>query len=338
MRTADAMIAARFSPFILAALLLGPSVHAEPSATDKRNASTLVLEGRRLLTAGDARAALVKFQSAHDILRAPTTGLDVAAAFEALGQLVEARGMVYEVSQLPAEPNEPFAFKQARADAAAAVEALDSRIPSLVLRIEGAPKEAVTATVDGEKVPVGAMTTLLARNPGKREVVIMAPGYRTARATVELVEGELKPVEVPIVLEREVMPVKAPPPQKKEEPMPTESNGLIYAGIAVSGVLAAVAVGTGIGSALVKQKGKDDWEAAGCPAMPTRTCYSNFNEQERLRVLLGNAAVWEAIGAVAVGGGTLAYALLTRTPETKSPRQAVWVSPTVGGVVVQGTF
>jgi hypothetical protein len=334
----DAMIAARFSPFIIAALLLSSSVHAEPTAADKRNASTLVLEGRRLLNAGDAGAALAKFQAAHDLLRAPTTALDVATAYEALGQLVEARAMVYEITQLPAEPNEPFAFKQARDSAAAAIEALDSRIPALVLQIEGAPKEAVIATVDGEKVPAGSLTTLLARNPGKREVVATAPGYQTARATVELVEGESKPVEVKLVLEREAVPVKAPPPKPKDEPAPTRKKGGIYVGIAVSGAFAAAAVGTGIGAALADKKSKDDWNKANCSAMPTIACYSNFNEQENKRFVLGNTAFWMAIGAVAVGGGTLGYALLSDTPRDKSPKKAVSVSPTLGGVVVQGTF
>jgi hypothetical protein len=327
------MNAARFSPFLLAALLLGSSAHAQPSEADKRKASTLTLEGQRLLKGGDPYdiyAALAKFQAAHEILRAPTTALDVATAYEALGQLVEARATVFEVSRLPIQPNEPFAYKQARATAASAVEALDSRIPSLVLRIEGAPKEAITATIDNETVPRESLTAPYPRNPGQREIVVTAPGYKTARATVELEEGESKPVEVPIVLARL--------PQQKEEPTPTRSNALFYTGIAVSGALAMGALGTGIAAAYVEQKGKDDWEAANCAAILTPTCISDFNERARTRALLTHAAVWEAIGAVAVGGGTLAYVLLTKTPADNSPKQAIWVTPTVGGVVVQGTF
>jgi len=338
------MNAARFSPFLLAALLLGSSAHAQPSDADKRNASALTLEGQRLLKGGDASAALAKFQAAHDILHAPTTGLDVAMAYEALGQLVEARAMVYEVSRLPILPKEPFSFTQARSNVAAIIEALDSRIPSVVLRIEGAPKETVTVTVDGQKIPPESVTAPFSCNPGKREVVVTAPGYRAARATVELVEGVIKPVEVPIALEREVIPVKAPPPPpppppRKEESAPARSNVLFYTGIAVSGALAAVAVGTGIGAAVAEQKSEDDWSQANCNTRPTpSSCYTNFNEQERQRFLLGNTAVWTAIGAAVIGGGTLTYALLTRAPTDEQPQEALWVSPTVGGVVIRGTF
>jgi hypothetical protein len=323
----QAMNAARISPFILAALLLGSSAHADPSADDKRNANTLVLEGNRLLKAGDAYAALAKFQAAHEILRTPTTGINVATAYEALGQLVEARAMVFEVSHLPTQPNEPFSFLQARASAKAAIEALDSRIPSLALRIQGAPKETVTATVDGNKVPSNLLAEPFSRNPGKHEIVVTAPGYRTARTTVELVEGMTKPVEVPLVLERD-----------EDASTPTRNNVFVYAGITVSGTLAAVALGTGIGAALTEEKANADWEAANCTRTDKDRCYMKFDEQEAKRVVLGSTAVWTAVGAVAVGGGTLAYILLTKAPENKPAKQTVRVSPTLGGIVVWGAF
>jgi hypothetical protein len=347
MHKADAMSAARFAPFLLAALLLGSSAHAEPSAADKRNANTLVLEGHRFLDAGDARAALDKFQAAYAITRNPATGLEVATAFEAMGKLVEARAMVDKVIQLPKQPNEPASFQQARVTAASAVDALSSRIPSLVLRIAGAPKETVTATVDGEKIPANSLTEPFQLNPGKREIVVSAPGYRTAVATVELVEGVVKPVEVPLVLERKVVVVKdrspqqaaeARSPQHKDEPTLIKNDVILYTGIAVSGALASVGVGTAIGAAMAEQKSEDDWYAADCTNKPTVACYANFNEQENKRFLLGNTAVWTFIGATAVGAGTVVYALMAKKPEKTLQTQAVYVEPTVGGIMVRGTF
>jgi hypothetical protein len=329
----QAMNAARFSPFLLAAVLLGSSVHAEPSADDKRNANALVLEGRRFLSAGDARNALAQFQAAYAITRAPTTGLDVATAFEALGQLVEARAMVYEVSHLPVQANEPFAYLQARSTAASAVEALDSRIPSLVLRIEGAPKETITVTVDGEKVPAESLTAPYPRNPGKREVVVTAPGYKTARATVDLVEGESKPVEVPIVLEREAVPVKPRPPQPKNEPTPTRSNGLLYAGSAVAGGLAVVALGTFIGAEALYGPAEDRL-AGKCES----DCKAEFESLTSTQQVLGYTSLVTIIGAGVVGGATLAYWWSGKKSDDgeKGPRGAFVVMPGGGGVFVSG--
>lgn len=316
------------SPLLLAAaLLLVSSVHAEPSADDRRNANALVLEGRRLFKSGDYIGALSKFQGAHEILRDPTTGLNVAMALEALNLLVEARAMVDDVSHLPAQPNEPFALKQARAEAAAAIEALESRIPALVLRIEGAPKDTVTATVDGKKIPANSLTTPLSCNPGPRRIVVSAQGFRTAQTTIELTEGIQEPVEVPILLER-----------AEDAPTPPRNKVLAYAGIAVSGTLAGVALGTGIAAARAEEKGNDDWQADNCTEIPLQRCYRRFDEQESKRVQLGSTALWTAVGAAVVGGGTLAYVLLTRTSEYQPSKQAVMVSPTLGGVVVWGVF
>jgi hypothetical protein len=331
----QAMNAARFSPFLFAAILLGSSAHARPSADDKRNANALVLEGQRLLSAGDGPAALAKFQAAYAVMRAPTTGLNVAMAFEAMGKLVEARAMVNTIIRLPQKPDEPASFRQARATAAAAVEALNSRIPSLVLRIEGAPNKFLIAMVDGEKIPPESLTEPLPLNPGKREIVVTASGYQTARATVELVEGVQEPVEVPLVLARDP---NAPSSEQEDGAAPARNNVLFYTGIALSGALAAVGVGTAIGAALAAQKRYDEWDQARCTAKPTPSCYSNFDQQENKRFLLGNTAAWTFIGAAAAGGGTLAYVLLTKTPADTASKQAFWISPTVGGVVVQGRF
>jgi hypothetical protein len=329
------MNAARFSPFILAALLLGSSVHAEPSVDDKRNANTLTLEGRRLLSAGDARAALAKFQGAHELLRAPTTGLDVATALEALGQLVEAREMVYEVSRLPIQPNEPFAFAQARSNLAAVIDALDSRIPSLVLRIEGAPNDIVVATVDDKKIPAERLTVPLSFNPGTREVVVTAPGYQTARATVKLVEGVTKPVEVPITLEREVVAVKIPLPPPKVEPAPTRNIGLIYAGIGASGALAAVAAGTAIGVGALYGPAEDRL-AGECE----RDCKTEFVRLTSTQQALAYTSIFTLIGAGVVGGATLVYWATGKNSNNTEAglRGSFVVMPGSGGVFVTGRW
>lgn len=325
------------TPLLLvsAVLLLGSSVQADPSADYNRNANTLTSEGRSHLKAGDAPAALIKFQAAYAIMRAPTTGLEVATAFEAMGKLVEARAMVYRVSQLPAQPNEPFADKQARATAVSALEALNSRIPSLVLRIEGAPKEVVTATVDGEKVSAESLTAPLPLNPGKHEVVVTAPGYRTARATVELVDGESKPVEVPIGLEREVAPVKPSPPRQQDKPAPTSDNGIVYAGIGVSGALAAVGVGTAIGAWALYGPAEDKL-AGKCES----NCKAEFESLTSTQQALAYTSMLTFVGAGLVGSATLAYWALGKKSDQaeKGPRGAFVVMPGGGGVFVSGRW
>jgi tetratricopeptide (TPR) repeat protein len=316
------------SPFVLAALLLSSSAHADPSAADQRNANTLVLEGRRLLNAGDAPAALTKFQAAYALMRAPTTGLEVATAFEAMGKLVEARAMVDKVIHLAKQPNEPPTYQQARATAASAIDALSSRIPALVLRIEGAPKEAITATVDGDKISAESLTAPLPLNPGKREVIVTAPGYRTARATVELVEGVSKPVEVPLVLERAAAAVK-------DGETSTRSNELIYAGIAVSGALAVVGLGTAIGAGALYGPAQEKLDGK-CEL----DCKEEFESLTSTQQKLAYTSLFTFIGAGLVGGATVAYWMTGKksTHVEKSLQSSFVVMPGGGGVFLSGRW
>ena len=80
-------LAASVALGLTVALGLG-TAHAEPSAADRQTARTLLIKGRNKLKAGDAEGALADFRAAHAIMHVPPTGLDLARAQVALGQLV----------------------------------------------------------------------------------------------------------------------------------------------------------------------------------------------------------------------------------------------------------
>ena len=65
---------------------------AEPSAANRQDARTLLIEGRKKRDAGNVTGAREDFQAAHALMRAPTTGLNLARADEALGRLIEPPG------------------------------------------------------------------------------------------------------------------------------------------------------------------------------------------------------------------------------------------------------
>jgi hypothetical protein len=80
----------------------GAALAAEPTAADRETARTLLIDGREKLSAGDAKGALQSFQAAHAIMGVPTTGLDLARAQAALGDLVGARATALGVASPPA--------------------------------------------------------------------------------------------------------------------------------------------------------------------------------------------------------------------------------------------
>lgn len=163
---------------------------AEPSAADKETARHLMKLGEEKLAAKDFKAALSSFESAHLIMKVPSTGLAVAKALAGLGQLVEARALALEIARSSAVAGEPAAFEQARGDAGAFAKELEARVASLEVQIEGAPEGAkLEVSVDGHLVPpVGARFTRRL-NPGKHVVTAVAEGLPPSSAQVELAEG-----------------------------------------------------------------------------------------------------------------------------------------------------
>src|ERR1700683_2568222 len=98
-------------------LLSGVSVrvaHAEPTASEKETARTMMDEGHARRDAGDHKAALAQFLGADAIMHVPTTGVEVGREQIALGLLVEARDTLERIMRTPAVPGEPEAFGLAR--------------------------------------------------------------------------------------------------------------------------------------------------------------------------------------------------------------------------------
>ncbi|WP_437707276.1 hypothetical protein WMF45_26440 [Sorangium sp. So ce448] len=344
------MASSRTRLALLASVALGLTValapgaaQAEPSAADRQTARTLLIEGRNKLAAGDAKGALVDFNAAHAIMQVPTTGLDLARAQVALGLLVEGRATAHEVTLLPVRPREPEAFAEARAEAADLSTALEARIPSLRLRIQGAPEELIVARVDGEPIPRVALGQPRKLNPGSHEVTVEAGGFVTERREITLKDAEVAPVEVEVVLvpvqASEVPVTKGPlapqtPAAPREERVPVPTWAWVAGGAGLAGLAASVAFAVDHAAA----RAKIDRE---CPGS---VCDRREYDVERMQALrsrwnwsLGLSVTLGVAGAAGIGAAVGGVVL---RPQMKSERAALvpLVGPGVQGVAWSGVF
>jgi hypothetical protein len=189
------------------AILLGSSLYfaqpavawADPTAADKESAHHLMAEGRTRRKANDLKGALESFLAADAIMHVPTTGLEAARAEIQLGQLVEARDKLLEVVRLPVGDNETQAFATARATAKTLGAELATRIPSITIKLQGAPPGAsVKVTVDGVEVPPASLTVPRAVDPGHHTVAGRVADGPPRESAVDVAEGDAK--EVPLDL------------------------------------------------------------------------------------------------------------------------------------------
>jgi hypothetical protein len=230
-----------------ACALAGPAL-AEPTAADKDTARGRMAEGRADREKGDLAGALKAFAAADAIMHVPTTGLELARAQAAVGQLIEARETAARVTRTAERPNEPAPFRAARQAATSFDGELEPRIPSLTIVVrDGAGHARPQVKLDGVVVPPEQLGQPRKVNPGHHTVESFAGGDAAgAKAagdvqSVDLAEGESKRValgapapESPAVPE----PSAAEPAPEAEAPPPSGSPlspALMYGGFGLAG-------------------------------------------------------------------------------------------------------
>lgn len=179
---------------------------AESNGAQKETARSLMDEADRLVAARDLEGALKRYQAAHELMRVPTTGIEVARTYAALGKLVEGRATAIEVVNMPVSASEPAVFAEARANAAQLEAALAARVPSVTIQVKPAEARPVVQ-IDAITVPAAALGLPFKVNPGEHQLHVEAQGFVAQDRTFKIAEAEQQPLEV--VLERSAAPVVA---------------------------------------------------------------------------------------------------------------------------------
>lgn len=178
---------AALAPLLLA-LATSPAASQPAEDADKATARTLGLEGQAALKRADFRSAFELFRRAEELYHAPTLLLGLARAQVGLGQLVEARESYLRVLREKLSANPPQAFRQAQADADSELTRLQTRIPVVVLRVEGPTGAQVW--LDEQPVPAASLGLRRPSNPGLHRARASAVGFSGVEVTFELTEAE----------------------------------------------------------------------------------------------------------------------------------------------------
>jgi hypothetical protein len=165
-----------------------PAFAQESDAAARATARKLGNAGVDAYNAGDFPAAADKLDKAYKVLQAPSLGLWSARAFVKNGRLVEASERYVEVSRLAIVGGNRQVQEQAKEDAHKEHEALAPRIPSLVVRLEGATPEQVAVSVDGKPLPPELIGESAPANPGAHKVTGVRGDEKT-ELNVTLAEG-----------------------------------------------------------------------------------------------------------------------------------------------------
>ncbi len=307
-------------------LLSAPrAAHAEHSAAQKETARTLMAEGRELRAQADLNGALTRFQAADAIMSVPTTGFEVARAQADLLLFVEARATIRRLLAVPAKPDDPEPFEEARSKAEALDTELDARIASMRFIVSGlAPGAVAHVTVDGESVPAAALAMPFRVNPGAHRIVARSAGAMATRA-VSLAERQV--LDVPLALSTPAAPPPAAAPAEPKQNLPTVT--LVAGGVAAAGLIVGSVTGL---LALAKTHDAE----AGCrnQQCPPKT-WSDLDSAHSLATVSSVSFVVAAVSAsVSVGGW-----LFTRADGAPAPVEArISVTNHASTLSISGNF
>ncbi|WP_437683298.1 hypothetical protein [Sorangium sp. So ce131] len=359
------MLLRRWVPFAAALLLVLPTgeVHAQ-SDQDRAAARSLATQGAEAFTAGRYDEAIDLLNRAEALVHAPTHLLVIARAQARLGRLVAARETYLKIAREELPPAAPSAFKRAQLEAREELTAVEPRIASLRIVLEGAAGRTISVKLDGQPVADALVGVHRPIDPGNHVITATPPGLGPIEQAVTVADGERKELKIPIP----EGPAVVPPPDGPGAGQGAGNNGqvgfppeappgagerktnvaLLGAGIGAAALgVGGVVIGSvflGMGSA-TQQDANDLSASRGCeaPGGQGATCTPEVERQiERLDSKAASQRTTAALGLVAggallVGGATLIVIELTSKPERPN---AAWIAPyvTPTGLGVRGAF
>jgi hypothetical protein len=278
----------------------GPAAPKDADDATKATARKIAEEGLSLFNAGQYVEALERFERAGTLVRAPTMGLMAGRSLVKLGRFVEASERFLTAAQMKLDADASDAFRKAQVDAGKEREAIQPRIPSLTIVLEGGASGG-SVTLDGKTLEAGMIGAAVPVDPGQHTVVVTRDKTsKTERLQIQ--EGEQR---------RVVLALELPP---------STTSGLKVAGItglALGGAgLVAFAVSGGLALSLdseLRVPCKD-----GCPP-ELQEKNSTF---ETLKVVTTASLV---TGLLLVGTGALLVGLAPSAPKKAGARPFIGV-------------
>lgn len=316
------MKARPFAAVLLLALLVPLGASAQVSDADRATARALAQQGQDALDKGDFTTAADRFGRADALVHAPTLMLGHAKALLGQGKLVSAHELFARIVREGAPAGSPPAFAKAVGEARKAMEAMEPRIPSVVINVKGS--SAPKVTLDGLPVPVAALGVNRPVDPGKHTVHAEAEGFAPTEAPFTVAEGKSATVTVELKPAAAAPKVAPPPPPKKidEPPPPAKVSNtqkiLGFAGLGVGG--GALVMGAVTGAVALKKHGD---LAALCPD-------GHCTGQDAALSSYHTMGTLSTVGFIA--GGALAVTglvLVVTSPKAKPTKEAT-LTPLIG--------
>jgi tetratricopeptide (TPR) repeat protein len=222
-------------PVVFAALVVANVARAE--ARDPAAADALFRDARAAMQRGDYPTACAKLEESQRLDPAPGTLLNLAECEEKRGRLATAWEDYQGALDTLGSNDERVALATQRA------AALFPRLPKLVVRVAPGAPAAARVKRDGVELGAASLGTELPVNPGRHEIVVVAPGRRARSYGVDATEGRAASITVDV---GEPDPAAAVPAEPGAGGRPRGNPTLGYVALGVGGAALLAGGVTGV--------------------------------------------------------------------------------------------
>ena len=317
-------------------LSVSTTVHAQP----KNEADKAYAEGRQAIKRKDYVVACEKFAQSQKLDASLYTTLGLAECEEKLGKLRLAWQHVQQVlTGLPANDEAlPFA-KQIAAT-------LDKRVPRLTVKLSPESPSDTVVSINGLDIVRAEIGKPIAVDVGEVHVLARTPAGGEAKQTLALSEGEKREVTLAPWVESSEKPA-ATTEQKlapSKAPAATEGDGSTtrVIGYVVTGLGAVALVGGGFFAIKYAGDAHDACVSPDGTAAHSQTVFDDCHAaQDKWKGDGTKAAVFGAIGAVAVGAGLYLVLSSDKADKVAGLRRtmiAPWFDATSRGAALSTTW
>lgn len=329
----------------LAGSVLGASPRAQAQSADELKAAReLFQEAYKDEQEKRFEAALDKFQRVARVRESAAVRYRIASVLESMNRLRAARDAFRALAA--SKPSLAANEQEIATSAADRANALDKRIPSLTLTLDGKPPADLKVSIDGAEVPTAALAGPQPLEPGEHVITASGTGVTPFESRVKLSEGGAVALTVPVG--GRAGPVEPPPGGGPSAPSRGGDKTLAIVALGAGGVLLV----TSAVLLAVREGDISDLDEA-CPggACPSsrRTELESTRDQASTFGPLGITAGILGLGAAGLGvyllarrdGGAPPAATGARTPaRVAAPRLELVAAPLAGGgaMGVHGTF
>ena len=179
-------------PCLVSGICVFVATHSVFAQTDLERATArdAANNGRAAFDAGKYEKAIDYLSRAEQLVHAPTHLLYIARAQTKLGRLVAAHESYLKINRETLAANAPKAFVSAQAAAEQEQDALDERLPSVTVTLQGATTAPdVTVQMDGGALPAAMIGIPLPADPGEHVFKASGPTIASEPVTIKIAEA-----------------------------------------------------------------------------------------------------------------------------------------------------